>query len=234
MQMEKPVLYLQYTSLYLLTMGIILLNQLVELNRHFTDKCTFLIIAIHLFIYLYRYVLSCEDPSVAPSSLSFTIIDRLHNVGRGAPNSFKTSFDMRTLSIASEDGNVYLAAIDKAIYSIPVQPSGASKVPFLRILGGMKCYASNVPVAAADFSTCGQFIRAYGVSDCGDRCVNVDFFDITPPAPPKTAEEKAILAKTPITSSTMIGRKILEPMELEKIRDNVKWASLGSPAVVCR
>jgi hypothetical protein len=78
-------------------------------------------------------------------------------------------------------------------------------------LGGLKGYAANVPVFAADFSKCSRYLRIFGECKSGDKIVTIDYFDLA----------------TGVKSAP--GAKITTAPELTHVRDNIEWNSVSSP-----
>ena len=103
-------------------------------------------------------------------AVAMNVVEVVQSIGHGGLSSIRISNDKSTVSVCSEDGNVYLFRTNEM--------TAFASPPFLTLYGALTRYGSHTPVAS-DFSSCGSFVRSFSACKGGDRLIHVDFFDIS-------------------------------------------------------
>lgn len=126
------------------------------------------------------------------------VLNRFHNVGKGAVLALRMSGDGKYLAAGSEDGNVYL---------YPTDTSSS--------LQGTLTLSPGVPVHSLDFSANSRFLRAFGPTPRGDTAIKARYFDFEASGgegevATSVTEEAQVLALRDVKWSTCSSTAALE------------------------
>lgn len=141
----------------------------------------------------------------------FSILSKVHNVGKGPVTSLKVSHDSTKIAVCTSDG--YLS-----LYKM----NSTNEPPEL-LSNKYKCIVlvhpnePHIPVVGIDFSINGDYIRTFGPSSSTTKIVLFNIFNINPEN------------RSDVDENQSYATLVTDPSELQRLT-TIQWASVSSPA----